>query len=76
MNGSEITADRYGELRPVSSPRSEPQMPDRIGLTRVQPSSGSCGSGRVINRSGDRLAATAAAVRAPCTAPVTVRPAK
>ena len=76
VNGIEITADRYGELRPVSRPRSEPQTPDRIGLTRVQPSPGSCGSGRVSSRSGDRLAATAAAVRAPWTAPVTVRPAK
>ena len=71
VNGSEMTADRYGELRPVSSPRSEPQMPDSSGRTRVQPSAGRAGSGRLTSRSGDMFAANAPAARAPSRLPVT-----
>jgi len=76
VNGIEITADRYGELRPVSRPRSEPQMPDSKGRTRVQPSAGRVGSGRLTSRTGDMLAANAPAARPPIRLPVTVRPAR
>ena len=51
-NGIETSAEKYSLVLPVTMPRSEPQIPDRIGRIRAQPARSAFGSLMVTSRSG------------------------
>jgi len=63
VTGNDTSGEKYGEVAPVSIPRSEPQIPDSRGRTRPQPSLGDRGAEVETRRSGARPPETAPGIR-------------
>src|SRR5919107_4555966 len=52
--GGEVIGEKYGEFSEESVPRSEPQIPERSGLTRTHSGAGSFGAGASSGCSGGK----------------------